>query len=81
MFIVYILRSIKNSKLYIGYTSDLENRLSYHNSDYSRSTKSGKPWEIVYKEVYKTKKEAIMRERFLKNQKNRNFYNRLIIGA
>ena len=81
MFIVYFLKSLQTNRLYIGYTSNLESRLKYHNSDRSRSTKNGRPWEIVYTEKFTSKTEALQRERFLKNQKNREFYNRLILGA
>jgi putative endonuclease len=70
MFFVYILRSLVNGKLYIGYTSDIEARLNRHNNSQETYTKNGIPWELIYKEDYTTKGEAIKREKHLKNMKN-----------
>ena len=78
MFSTYIIRSVKDDTLYIGQTSNLDQRIIHHNSGLTKSTKSRIPWKVVYEEVFNTRKEAIQRERFLKNQKNRDFYNRLI---
>jgi putative endonuclease len=78
MYVVYILRSRKDSSLYIGYTGNLEKRLIDHNLGKSTYTRTRIPWDLVYKEEFKNKKEAIIRERFLKNQKNREFYSNLI---
>jgi putative endonuclease len=36
------------------------------------------PWKIVYNESFTTKSEAMQRERFLKKQRNHDFYKRLI---
>ena len=80
MFFTYILFSDSLSKYYIGYTSDLDSRVARHNSGGSRYTKRGIPWRLVYFESFETKSEAISHERFLKRQKNRAFYERLISG-
>ncbi|MEM9142246.1 MAG: GIY-YIG nuclease family protein [Bacteroidota bacterium] len=78
MFIVYILQSNLDDSYYIGQTENLEQRLKYHNDGKSRYTKRKVPWKVVYFEEYKTRKKAISRERFLKKQKNRSFYEKLI---
>ena len=78
MFFTYILYSDSLSQYYIGYTSDLDSRVARHNSGGSRYTKRGIPWRLVYFESFGTKSEAISRERFLKRQRNRSFYERLI---
>ena len=63
-FIVYILKSKKSKKHYIGYTIDIEKRLKQHNAGLNRSTKYGIPWEVIYKEDgYKTRTDALKRER------------------
>ena len=80
MYYTYILQSEKDQSFYIGYTSNLEHRLYEHNEGFSRYTKHKRPWKIVYFEKFEEKSEAIKRERFLKKQKNRAFYNRLING-
>ncbi|SHJ02271.1 putative endonuclease [Tangfeifania diversioriginum] len=77
-FIVYILQSKKDNSYYIGFTSDLNQRLEYHNSGKSRYTSRKMPWKIVYTEKHKTRAEAMLSERFLKKQRNKEFYKRLI---
>ena len=78
MFFVYILKSKTDNSLYIGQTNDLHKRLEFHNQGLSKYTRRKKPWKIVYSEEYNTRTEAISRERFLKQQRNRHFYNSLI---
>ena len=78
MFYVYILESIKDSSFYIGQTEDLEKRLNFHNQGLSKYTSRKIPWHIVYFKEYKTRTEALKRERFLKKQRNRDFYKSLI---
>ncbi|MEX2052075.1 MAG: GIY-YIG nuclease family protein [Candidatus Paceibacterota bacterium] len=69
MFQVYILKSIKNEKHYIGHTGNLDDRLSRHNGGQVKSTKSSVPWDIVYTETFNTKQEAYQREFELKSYK------------
>ena len=78
MFFVYIIQSGLDGTFYIGQTANLEERLNNHNSGDSRYTKTKMPWLLVYTEEFDTRKKAIQRERFLKNQRNRKFYERLI---
>ena len=44
-------------------TSDVSKRINYHNKGASKYTRNGGPWILIYKEVFKTKKEAWLRER------------------
>lgn len=73
MFHVYVLRSLKNGRLYTGSTDNLERRISEHNSGQSSYTKLTKPFKLIYKEEYKTRQEAIKRELFFKSGKGRDF--------
>ena len=75
---VYIIESLVDSSFYIGYTSDLERRINEHNEGKSKFTSKKRPWKIVYTEEFCYKSDAIKREKFLKKQKNRYFYNRII---
>ena len=81
MFIVYILKSDKTKGFYIGYTRNLDLRIIYHNKGLNKSTKHGIPWRVVYTESCKQLHQATQREKFLKRQKNRNFYERLISSS
>jgi len=67
MFYVYALLSKINNDLYIGSTEDLKNRYKLHNLGKVKSTKAYKPWNLVYYEAYRNKKDATKRERDLKN--------------
>ena len=75
---VYILRSLKHGRYYVGHTHDRTERLVKHNDGGSRSTKSGIPWEMIYTEEYQSKSEAMKRERYIKKQKSRKYIESLI---
>jgi len=77
-YFIYILESEVDGSFYIGYSSNHEKRLIDHNNGRSRFTSRKIPWKLVYTEVHPTKGEALKRERFLKRQRNRSFYKRLI---
>ncbi|MGB5393640.1 MAG: GIY-YIG nuclease family protein [Lutimonas sp.] len=77
MFYVYLLQSKLDKSYYIGQTNNLEKRLFDHNEGLSKYTSRKRPWEIVYFEKFKTRTEAIKRERFLKQQRNSSFYKSL----
>jgi putative endonuclease len=70
MFYVYLLRSGKDGRLYIGQTSDLRRRLREHNSGINRSTKSRTPFSLIYYEAYKSLDDTKIREKKLKQFKN-----------
>jgi putative endonuclease len=78
MCFVYILQSIKSGKFYVGHALDLPKRLNHHNSGYSKSTKSGVPWEIVHTEEYQTRSDAMKREYEIKAMKSRTYILHLI---
>jgi len=66
MYYFYILQSVKNKKLYLGYTSDLKTRLKKHNSGSERATKPNVPYELVYYSAFKVKKDALACEEYHK---------------
>jgi len=66
MFFVYVLRSKKDKKLYIGFTNDLRHRIQKHNSGLNKSTKFRRPFELIYYEAYKSEEDAKKREEMLK---------------
>jgi putative endonuclease len=71
-YFVYILYSEKLDKYYIGSTGNLEDRLKKHNRSRSGFTSLGKPWIMVYNEVFCNKADSLKREKQLKNWKNRD---------
>ena len=62
----YILKSKKDSQLYLGSTIDLKKRFKEHNDGKVFSTKSRRPFELVYYEAYKSEGDARKREASLK---------------
>jgi putative endonuclease len=71
MHYVYILHSLKDSKLYIGESGDLKRRISEHNKGKVTATKNRRPLELIYYESYLVPLDAKRRERFLKGGKGR----------
>jgi putative endonuclease len=66
-YFVYILFSQKDNKLYVGCTSNPNQRLSEHNSGKVLATKNRRPLVMIHLEKYEKKGDAFQRERFLKS--------------
>lgn len=64
---VYILQSLIDKGLYIGFTSDLKTRLIRHSSGKVFSTKLRRPFRLIHYEYFISKKDAKSREVFLKS--------------
>jgi len=78
MFYTYIIYSESTDKYYIGHTHDLILRLQRHNEGWTRSTKAGIPWKLIYSEKYQTKSGAMKREYEIKRMKSRKYIEDLI---
>ena len=66
MYYLYILKSLKDQKGYIGVTSNIEKRIREHNSGKEKSTKHRTPFGLAHSEVFLTLSEARKREWFFK---------------
>lgn len=71
MHIVYIIESLKDHGWYIGYTTNLTQRIEAHNQLRNTSTAYRAPWKLVYCEAYVLKQDALGREKFLKSGNGR----------
>jgi len=78
LFSVYVLTDAGNQRIYIGQTSNLEQRLVEHNTRTKRYTSSRGPWKVLFQETYPTRHEAIMRERQLKSSRGRYYIRELL---
>ena len=79
MFTVYVLHSEKHGKIYVGYTSNLEERLKSHNELGKKGwTIKFRPWILVYTETRESKAAAMLREKQLKSAKGREFIRKII---
>lgn len=70
MFYLYIIKSKKDRKLYIGITSNLRKRFREHNTGEVESTRYRRPFILVYYEAYYSFEDVKERERRLKQFKN-----------
>jgi putative endonuclease len=81
VFYLYILQSESTDRFYIGQTQNVCERLAYHNANYSKSLKNRRPWRLVHTEQYKTRSEALIRERQLKSWKDRRMIEKLLSAS
>ena len=76
MFYVYMLKSNSIKPItYVGYTNNIRKRIELHNSGKGAKFTRGRKWVLIYKEKFKSKKEAIFREYYIKN--NRTLRNKI----
>ena len=78
MFFVYVLKSLKDNKFYIGSTNNLERRIQDHNRGKSKSVKNRGPFKLIYKKEYQTRLEALRREKEIKSYKSGEAFRILI---
>ena len=70
-YIVYLLVSKSKSRWisYVGYTNNINKRISLHNNGRGAKFTRGKKWEIIYQKRYKNKSQAMREEYKLKNNR------------
>lgn len=78
MFWVYVLRSQRTGRRYVGCTADLDRRFSEHNRGQTAATRGGAPWVLVHKEPFEAHTDAARRERFLKTGRGRSELDRML---
>jgi putative endonuclease len=77
MFHVYVLRSEKTGRRYVGSCEDLSARVDRHNSGKVRATKHGSPWRLLHSETLSTHNEAVRRELYYKTGRGRDALDQL----
>ena len=74
MFYTYVLYSLSFSKIYVGQTGNMNQRLETHNSiENTGWTRRYQPWNLIYYEEFNSRTEAMKRENSLKSAKGRLF--------
>ena len=69
-FYVYMLKSVSGKSVtYVGYTNNLKKRINLHNNGKGAKFTKGRKWKLIYKEKFESKKEAISREYYIKNNR------------
>ncbi|MCH7605087.1 GIY-YIG nuclease family protein [Patescibacteria group bacterium] len=72
MYYVYVLKSRKDDRLYIGYTTDLQKRYKKHQNGEVISTKHRRPVELIFYEAYRGINDAKRREKYFKTDKGKS---------
>jgi len=67
------LKSLSHGTYYYGSTGNIEKRLKEHNAGRQKYTKGRRPWELHYSEPFKTRREAMQRERYFKTIDGYNY--------
>lgn len=75
---VYILKSLKTGRFYIGSTKDLDRRLKEHERGSSKYTKDQLPVKLVFYQKYTSLGEARKIEYRLKRGKNKDIIERIV---
>ena len=67
MFYIYVLKSLKDDELYIGYTENLKRRMLEHAKGSQKATDIRLPFQLIYYESYASKADAKDKEKSLKD--------------
>jgi len=69
---VYVLgtEDRRNARTYVGWTTDLDERVARHNAGTGAKSTRGRSWVLLYAERYKTRSPAMSREWYLKRDKS-----------
>ena len=79
--IVYVLRSDSDpSRQYVGITRDVLNRLEWHNHGPGGHTMRYRPWSLLVSIDFRTERDAVRFEKYLKSNSGRAFAKRHFAG-
>lgn len=67
MYYFYILRSLKNGSMYLGFSPDVKERLKSHNAGKNKATKPYIPYELIFYSGFINEKDAINSEQYFKS--------------
>jgi putative endonuclease len=78
---VYVLRSLKDGRLYTGSSADPERRLERHSAGMVATTRHRRPLRLVYCEKHVTETQARSGKRYLKTWAGRMWLKGQLDGA
>lgn len=64
---VYVLKSLKDNRFYVGMSQDVNKRFKDHNLGKAKSTKGYRPWILIHQEEHPNRITARNREKYLKS--------------
>jgi putative endonuclease len=71
MFYVYAIQSAKTSRIYVGQTEHLDNRVASHNAGWVKSTRQHRPWKLIKTQACQTREAARWLEYSIKSSRGR----------
>ena len=77
----YILRSQNTGKLYLGYTSNLKNRIKQHNEGKNKATKPYIPYELVFFSGFKNRNDALSCEKYFKTTSGWRRLKKMLVNS
>jgi putative endonuclease len=78
LYTVYAIKSLVKNYIYVGLTTKLNDRFKRHNSGYERTTRSYKPFELIFTEEHNLRQDARKREKYLKSGVGKEFLKKII---
>ncbi|MFN4212624.1 MAG: GIY-YIG nuclease family protein, partial [Microgenomates group bacterium] len=78
VYYVYILQSLKNNNLYMGFSSNLKNSLENHNLGLNHSTKNRRPLKLIYYEAFLNEEDAKNKEKFYKSGRGHEVIKKML---
>lgn len=77
MYKVYAIKSKIRKYIYVGMTSNIEERIERHNKGYEKTTRAYRPFELIYTEDQATREEARKREKYFKSGVEKEFLKKM----
>ena len=78
-YFVYVIQSVRDDWIYVGYTTDFKKRITRHNLGHVTSTKIHRPFRMLFLEIYINKADAKRREKYLKTTKGKQTLKTMLI--
>jgi len=78
MYYIYVLRSEIDQNLYVGYSSDMNNRIAQHNAGLVPSTTNRRPLHLIYYEACLNQQDATHREKYLKTSWGKRYIKAML---
>ena len=78
MIYLYALKSKTRNYIYVGMTANIADRMHRHNSGYEKTTRSYRPFELIYLEKFEDRKQARVKEKYLKSGSGKEYLKKLI---
>ena len=77
----YVLQSLKDNNLYVGWTDNLKGRILEHNQGNVSSTRWRRPFQLIYFEACLSREETLRREKYFKTGFGRRFLKNRLAGS